>query len=206
MPGAATPLSGRQQMLQVPRAGGVVFRGLLLLGIAGASLVSCAKPPPPKVAVQPPRPKPPPPPPPAPPKPAVVHTTVAASWSFQSGAACTATLSGAGLSLDISVTRAQLVLGARSSGKTAVLGHGPVPIALAGTSGNWTVTGRAADRHHVSASQTLTDDAAGQVLVLLEGGVVHFAGAASAWPRLRVPNGGPDGKAWFECVRHRLAS
>ena len=79
-----------------------------------------------------------------------------------------------------------------------------VPIAFAGTSGAWTVTGHKARSHRVIASQPMSEDQAGQILILLGGGVVRVGNRSGGVPELRIPNGGAPGRDWFECVRRQL--
>jgi hypothetical protein len=79
-----------------------------------------------------------------------------------------------------------------------------VAIEFVGTSGTWTVTGRRAASHRVTASQPMTEDQAGQILVLLAGGVVRVGRANEGLPPLQVPNSGVSGRDWFECVRGQL--
>jgi hypothetical protein len=158
------------------------------------SVASCEKPPPPVV---------PPPPPPAPPAP-VFHRPVVSTWSFQVGDICTATAGSPALSLDIAVSRDSLELTARLPGSVLIPTGRPVAIAFMGSSGNWTVTGHGAASHRVVASQPISEDQAGQILILLGGGAIKIGSHTMGLPELRVPNGGPPGRDWFECVRRQL--
>jgi hypothetical protein len=50
----------------------------------------------------------------------------------------------------------------------------------------------------------MTEDQAGRILVLLEGGVVRVGRPKEGLPPLQVPNSGVPGRDWFECVRRQL--
>ena len=171
--------------------------GLLKLVLPAAmvlSLIACEKPPAPVAVV--------PPPPPAPPPP--VHRPVAAAWSFHSGDVCTASAASSALALDVTTSSSALTLIARVGRGTAMPAGRSVRIEFAGTAGSWTVTGRKAASHRVTASQPMTEDQAGQILVLLEGGVVRVGRPNEGLPPLQVPNSGVRGRDWFECVRRQL--
>ncbi len=66
------------------------------------------------------------------------------------------------------------------------------------------MTGRKAASHRVIASQPMTEDQAGRILVLLEGGIVRVGRPNAGLPLLQVPNSGVPGRDWFECVRRQL--
>ncbi len=176
---------------------------LALLSLASTGVTSCAKPPPPKVAVQPP--PPPPPPPPHKAKPPPVHAPISAKWQFNSPD-CSASASGGALSLDISVSARQLALAVRTGGRTALTAGGGAPIGFSGPSGAWSLDGRVTGKHRIAAMQPMSEVTASQIKLLLEGGLVKFGGAAATVPRLRVPNSGQDGRAWFACVVQRAGS
>ena len=147
---------------------------------------------------------PPPPPPPPPPKPApVIRAPVAAKWNFTS-ATCDATAASGALSLDISVAQHELLLTARP-GKARRLKPGlAASIEFAGASSTWSFPAHVNARRRVTSVTPLTEDSAGRVLVLLEGGMVRIGPPSLLLPRLHVPNGGAAGRAWFACVRHQL--
>jgi hypothetical protein len=166
---------------------------LLLVGAIALALTSCERQPAPVVAPEPPAPTPP-----------ITHRPVASSWSFHAGEVCTATAGGAGLALDVAVSRDTLELVVRMPRGAARAARRSVPIAFAGTSGAWTVTGRQVGHQRVVASQPMTEPQAGQVLILLGGGIVRIGDRGEAAPRLRVPNSGDAGRDWFECVRRQL--
>jgi hypothetical protein len=79
-----------------------------------------------------------------------------------------------------------------------------VRIEFAGTAGNWTVSGHKSASHQVTAAQPMTEDQAGRILVLLEGGVIRVGRPNEGLPPLQVPNSGLPGRDWFECVRRQL--
>jgi hypothetical protein len=162
---------------------------LVLAAAAALLLASCEHP---AVPVQP---------APAPLPAPTVHRPVASTWVFHTGDVCTATAGSPELSLEVTASSGKLVLTAHG---TAMPARAAVPIAFAGTSGSWTVTGHVASGHRVIASRAMTDDGAGQILVLLAGGVVTVGNRNDGLPRLRVPNSGVPGRDWFECVRRRL--
>jgi hypothetical protein len=166
---------------------------LTLSIVAALSLTSCDHPAEPVATA----------PPPPPPLPAI-HRPVASTWAFHAGEDCSATASGPGLSLEVTASSGKLVIVAHVGRGTAMPAHPGVPIAFAGASGSWTVHGHIAPSHQVIASQAMTDDRAGQILVLLEGGIITVGSRIDGLPRLRIPNGGPAGNDWFECVRRQL--
>jgi hypothetical protein len=157
-------------------------------------LVACEKPPEPVVAVLPPASPPPPP----------VRRPVAAGWSFHGGEVCTASASSSALALDVSVSSSTLTLNARMGRDTPTPAGRSVPIEFAGAAGAWTVAGRKAASHQVIATQPMTEDQAGQILVLLAGGTVRVGRPDQGLPPLQVPNSGAAGGNWFECVRRKL--
>jgi hypothetical protein len=166
--------------------------GLTLSAAVALSLVACEHPAPPPVVVAA--------PPPAP----VVRRVVTATWDFHAGDVCTATAGSPDLALEITASASKLVLLAHGGRGIAIPGGHAVPIAFSGTSGSWTVTGHVAGSNRAIASRPMTDDNAGQLLVLLEGGTVTVGNRNDGLPRLRIPNGGVSGREWFECVRRQL--
>lgn len=171
--------------------------GLLRLVLPGAvalSLAACEKPPPPVPVV----------PPPAPAPPPAVRRPVAATWSFHGGDACNAAAASSALTLDVTASSSTLTLNARLGRGTPLPAGRSVTIEFAGTTGTWTVTGRKAASRRVTASQPMTEDQAGQILLLLEGGVVRVGRPNEGLPPLQVPNSGVPGRDWFECVRRQL--
>ena len=172
----------------------VVTPRLVVTAAVALSVASCERPPPPIA---------PPAPPPAPPAP-VFHRPAVATWSFQAGDVCTATAGSPALSLDIAVSRDKLELTARPPRDSAVPAGRPEAIAFTGSSGSWSLAGHGAASHRVVASQPMTDDQAGQILILLGGGVIKIGNHALGLPELRIPNGGTPGRDWFECVRRQL--
>jgi hypothetical protein len=156
------------------------------------SLIACEHPAPPAVVVA------------EPPPPPVVRRVVTATWDFHAGDVCTATAGNPDLALEITASASQLVLLARGGRDIAMPARHAVPIAFSGTSGSWTVMGHRAGPNRVIASRPMTDDDAGRILVLLEGGTVTGGARNDRLPRLRIPNGGASGRDWFECVRRRL--
>jgi hypothetical protein len=158
------------------------------------SLIACEKRSEPVAAV--------PPPPPTPPPP--VRRPVSAAWNFQSGHVCTATASSGALTLDVAASTSTLTMSARIGRGTPMPAGRSVAIEFAGTAGTWTVTGRRAASHRLIAAQPMTEDQAGQILVLLGGGVVRVGKPNEGLPPLQVPNGGVPGRDWFECVRRQL--
>jgi hypothetical protein len=166
---------------------------LLLTGAVALSLASCERPPAPVVVPQPP-----------PPPPPIVHRPVASNWSFHAGDVCTATAGGGTLALDVAASRDTLEIVVRMPRGAAIPPSRSVPIAFSGMSGAWTVTGHKAGSHRVIASQPMSEDQAGQILVLLGGGVVRVGNRSEGVPELRIPNSGASGRDWFECVRRQL--
>ena len=77
-------------------------------------------------------------------------------------------------------------------------------IAFSGAGGAWNVTGHGAASRRVVASQPMTEDQAGQILVLLGGGRINVGTRSLGVPELRIPNGGAPGRDWFACVRRQL--
>jgi hypothetical protein len=167
---------------------------LVLIGTIALSLASCERPPPPVVA---------PPLPPAPPAP-VFHRPVTSTWSFQAGDACTAAAGGGTLSLDIAVSRDTLEITAHLPKDLFVPVGRTAAIAFSGPSGSWTMTGLGAASRKVIASQPMTEDQAGRILILLGGGTIKIGSRSLGLPELRIPNGGTPGRDWFECVRRQL--
>jgi hypothetical protein len=171
--------------------------GLLQQMLAGAmvlSLLACEKPPAP-VHVAPP-------PPPASPPP--VRRSASAIWTFHSSDVCTASASSNALTLDVTASSSVLTLSARMGRGTLMPVGRSVAIEFAGTAGNWKVTGRKTSWHRLIASQPMTEDQAGQILLLLQGGVVRVGTPEEDLPPLQVPNSGVPGRDWFECVRRQL--
>jgi hypothetical protein len=166
---------------------------LVFPGAMALSLTACEHPAAP-VAV--------PPPPPAPPT--QIQLPVPATWSFRAGNVCTASAHSGALALDVTASSSALTLVARLGVSTAMPATRFVPIEFTGTAGTWTVTGSKAASRRVVASQPMTEDQAGRILVLLEGGVVRVGNSTEGLPPLRVPNGGVPGRDWFECVRRQL--
>jgi hypothetical protein len=167
---------------------------LMLPGALLLSIAACEKPPAPVAVVQP--------PPPAPLP--TVRRPVTAAWHFHNGDICSASASGSVLALDVTASSSRLTLDARIGRGTPMPAGRSVAIEFAGTSGAWTVTGRKTASHRVIASQPMTEDQAGQILVLLGGGVVRVGRPNDGLPSLLVPNSGVPGGDWFECVRRRL--
>jgi hypothetical protein len=170
---------------------------LLRLVLAGAlllSLAACEKPPTPVAVV--------PPPPPAPPP--TVRRPAAATWHFHGGDVCTASASSSAVALEVTASSSTLTMNARMGHGTPMPAGRSVAIEFAGTAGTWTVTGHKAASRQVIASQPMTEDQAGQILVLLGGGVVRVGRPNEGLPPLLVPNSGVPGGDWFECVRRQL--
>jgi len=178
----------------------------LMIVIGALALAGCHKAAPPAVTPPPaPKPAPPPaPPPPPPPAAPAPRAPVAGAWRFQPGAACTATVASPAISLDVSAAAGQLRLVAHVPGKKPLPAKAALTIAFTGAGGGWNIPGRVSGKRDVAASQPVSEDAAGRVLVLLDGGVVRVGKPGLGLPRLGVPNAGADGSAWFECVRGQL--
>jgi hypothetical protein len=176
-----------------------VLLGLVLLGGMALALTACEAPPKPVIAA--PEPAPPVVPPPRPP--AASLAPVASTWSFQTGDICSATASNPVLSLEISASDSQLLLVLHAARRFRLPAHATVPIAFAGPSGSWTVSGLTTPGR-ISAASPMTEYAAGRVLVLLDGGVIQTRKLPDGVPQLRVPSAGEPGRVWFECVRHHL--
>jgi hypothetical protein len=171
--------------------------GLLKMVLSGAlamSLAACEKPPAPVVVV--------PPPPPAPPPP--TRQPVTAVWNFHGGDVCTASAANSALALEVAASSSTLTMNARLGRGTPTPAGRSVTIAFSGSAGAWTVTGGKAASHRVMSSQPMNEDRAGQILVLLGGGVVRIGRPNEGLPPLEVPNGGTAGRDWFECVRRKL--
>jgi hypothetical protein len=138
-------------------------------------------------------------------QPSIAPQPVTAAWKFQqSGEICKATATNPALTLDVAVSDDSLLLLARAHIRPALRRGAHAPISFSGTSGSWTAPGRLTTSHVVSASQPMDEAAVGRVLVLLSGGSLQVGGPHSKLPSLRVPDAGPAGRAWFECVRRRL--
>jgi hypothetical protein len=178
--------TGRRMRFLPPR--------LLLAAAFALSLAACQKPEPPPA----------PPPPPPPPPPPIVHRPVAATWNFQTGDVCTATAGGGALSMEIAVSRDTMTLTARLPRDAVVRAGRLAGIEFSGPSGAWTMSGRGAASHRVIASQPMTEDQAGEILILLGGGRINIGSRALGVPELRIPNGGEPGRDWFACVRRQL--
>jgi hypothetical protein len=157
-------------------------------------LVACEKPPEKVIAV----------PPPSLPPPPAVRRPVGADWTFHSGDVCTASASSSALTLDVSASSSTLTLDARMGRGTPTPAGRSVPIEFAGAAGTWTVAGRKAASRQVIATQPMTEEQAGQILVLLAGGIVRVGRPDQGLPPLQVPNSGVAGRDWFECVRRQL--
>jgi len=164
----------------------------MLAGAATLLLMSCQPPAPPVVTA------PPPPPPP------VDHRLLTSGWSFHTGEACTATASNPDLTLEVTASSSKLQLIARFGHGIETQAGKSAPIAFNGGSGNWTVAGRFISQHRAIASKAMTEDEAGQILLLLKGGIVTIGRRDDGLPRLRVPNAGAPGSEWFDCVRRLL--
>jgi hypothetical protein len=106
--------------------------------------------------------------------------------------------------LEVTASSSTLTLDARLGRGTPPPAGRSVAIEFAGTAGTWTVTGHKAASHHVTASQPMTEDQAGRILLLLEGGAVRVGRPREGLPPLEVPNSGIPGRDWFECVRRQL--
>lgn len=168
---------------------------LILPGAIVLALAACEKPTPPVVAA--------PPLPPAPPPP--IRRPAAATWKFQTGGGvCTASAASRFVKLDVTASSKSVTLDARLGAGVATPSTKAVPIEFTGPAGTWTVTGHKAALRRVVASQPMTEDQAGQILVLLEGGIVRVGKPQQGVPPLQVPNGGVAGRDWFECVRRQL--
>ncbi len=126
------------------------------------------------------------------------------SWDFHAGDVCRAAANNPHLSLEITASSSELVLAARIGRGLAIPPRRAVPIAFAGTSGSWSIFGHTAGARLVVASRPITDENVGQILVLLEGGLVTVGRPEDGLPKLRVPNGGAPGRGWFDCVRRQL--
>ncbi len=173
--------------------------GLALLGSAALALTACQAPPKP-VTAAPVAPIAPPPHPQA----AAPLAPIASTWNFQAGETCSAVASNPLLSLDVTASDSQLLLVLHVAPRFRLPAHLTVPVAFAGPSGSWTVSGIATPGR-ISVTSPMNEYAAGQVLVLLDGGVLQVRKPANGLPELRVPSAGPSGRTWFECVRHRLS-
>jgi hypothetical protein len=133
-----------------------------------------------------------------------LRAPILASWQFNQ-TDCSASASSRAVSLDVSISARQLALAVRTGAKAGLKGKGAVPIVFTSGTGNWALDGTVTAAHRISAMQPMSEDTGSQILVLIEGGMVKFGGPAASLPRLRVPNGGAAGRAWFDCVRQRMA-
>ena len=178
---------------------GAVIRGALTVTMVLA-LADCASTPKPHVT-----PRPPPPPAPQPPPPAtpVARGPIQAHWIFSGGGACTATAATALVSLDIVASQSDIAVSVRLSAYRGLPRKGTL-IDFTGGSGSWSVAAHGPSRHEATASEPMSEDAAGRVLVLLSGGTVRFGEPRDGLPALRVPAGGAPARLWFECVRRDL--
>jgi hypothetical protein len=138
-------------------------------------------------------------------QPSIAPQPVTAMWKFlESGEICKATATNPAVTLDVTVSDDRLLFLARARTRPALRRGSHTPIAFTGTSGSWTASGRLTTSHVVSASQPMDEAAVGRVLVLLSGGTLQVGGPHSKLPSLQVPDAGPAGRTWFECVRRRL--
>jgi hypothetical protein len=167
---------------------------LVLPGACLLLLVACEKPPASVVVV----------PPSAPARPPPIQRRVSAAWNFHNGDVCIASASSSALALEVTASGDTLTLNVRSGRGTAIPAGRSVAIEFAGPAGSWTVAGRKVASHRVIASQPMTEDQAGRILVLLDGGVVRVGRPDQSLPALQVPNSGISGRDWFECVRRQL--
>lgn len=167
---------------------------------AAATLAACAPvklpeppaPPPPAVTEAPAPPRPPPP------------QRLSASWAFRDdGDRCTAAASSAGVVFRITATRAAVGFSTQMLPRLAAARGRAAVLRFQGTAGSWVIPAGGRGRT-LDASSPLTEEAAGQVLVLLSGGVLQPGRAGIGWPSLALPSAGPAGKAWFDCVRRQL--
>jgi hypothetical protein len=108
------------------------------------------------------------------------------------------------MSLEVMASAREVVMTARTPVTRPLVPHAAMPIAFANGASSWEVGARVIGKHEASAVLTMSEDAAGRVLVLLEGGTVRVGRASDGLPRLLVPHGGAAGREWFECVRQRL--
>jgi hypothetical protein len=164
---------------------------LLRAGVVALPLASCQQPTAPVVA------------PAAPPPPVMSHRPLAANWSFRAGDVCTATAGAALLALDVNASRDTLELVARVD-RAPLPESRFIPMKFVGPSGAWSVIGRRTAAGRVIASEPMTEDQAGRILILLGGGIVTIGNRDLGPPPLRIPNAGPPGRDWFECVRRQL--
>jgi len=172
----------------------LVLLRLILQGAIVLSLTACETPAPPAPA---------PAPPPSAPLPPI-RRPVAANWRFRAGEVCTASAASNALDLDVTASSKTLTLAARLGPGTATPPTRAVGIEFTGARGTWTVSGRKVASRRIVATQPMTEDQAGQILILLEGGVLRVGRPRDGLPPLQVPNGGLAGRDWFECVRRQL--
>jgi hypothetical protein len=156
----------------------------------------------PKPAAEPPaaaaQPLPLPPSPPSPPR------AFAAAWSFAGEPACTATAAHPAMSLQVDVDSEQATFTLHEVAGYPFPAAASTTITFTGTSGSWSVNGRNAGQRRIVAAEPTRAEQASRILFLLNGGTIQVGRAADGVPALKVPAAGPDGQAWFACVRQAL--
>ncbi|MES2710750.1 MAG: hypothetical protein V4653_04150 [Pseudomonadota bacterium] len=159
-------------------------------------------------------------PPQAPPTPTSIPTRVAtaasvprpeprvltARWQFVNApSACTATASASGASFAAYVDATQVRFW--HSGGDAPRSQRVAPTntrVFSGPDGEWRLPGERGANGAISAQLPLDEPAVVRVLALLGGGVVTAERGGAGPLQLRLPPGGAQGRAWYECVRRLL--
>ena len=107
--------------------------------------------------------------------------SITSSWSFNEKA-CSANVSGSGLSLDITASGAELSIVVYTLRRVPLRENAGVRIAFAGRSGDWIMTGRLAHSRQIAAVIPLNEDAVSRVLVLLSGGSIRIGNGRAGLP------------------------
>lgn len=120
-----------------------------------------------------------------------------AAWTFEDDdGTCKAVATSPDAVLELTADRSAATVVVRYKGATL---RGAAPLRLSGPAGSWSLPGRTVGRA-VQASGTMDENAASRLLVLLSGGTLSVGRAGG----ISLPNAGPAGKTWFECVRRQL--
>lgn len=135
---------------------------------------------------------------PLPPKPEVV---IAQGWTFDQEA-CVARTGGAALSLAILGSDAELQIVLSQARKPWRLRR--ALLQYRGRAGRWEAVGRVEPPRRLTIASPINEQSVSRALILLAGGTLVARGSRGHPVELRVPPGGSEGQAWFECLKRRL--
>jgi len=172
-----------------------LFLLALLAGVTGCTAWPGTAPPRPRtdVAIARPRPEP------------RIRTT---AWTFAARpGVCNASASDGEARLAVSVDGAGVGLSLASPALArGPRGDGTGALAFAGAEGEWRLPAERRGNGPLATQVPLDEAAAVHVLALIGGGALTAERGASSAATLRLPPGGAEGRAWFECVRRLLVT